>query len=61
MNCCKADGEEWTCSPGGARSGLRVLEEDLVVVAVVVISSSSSSSGILNIIIQGKEREVCAL
>jgi len=28
VNCCKPDGEDWTCSPGNARSGLRVLEED---------------------------------
>lgn len=29
VNCCKPDGEEWTCSPGNARSGLRELQEDI--------------------------------
>lgn len=28
VNCCKPDGEEWTCSGGNARNGLRVLEAD---------------------------------
>jgi len=28
MNCCKPDGEDWTCAPGNARSGLRSLDED---------------------------------
>lgn len=28
VNCCKPDGEEWTCSPGNARNGLRVLDAD---------------------------------
>lgn len=28
VNCCKPDGEDWTCSAGNARNGLRVLDED---------------------------------
>lgn len=28
VNCCKPDGEDWACSPGNARNGLRVLKVD---------------------------------